>query len=98
MQQFNPGLKDSPPVLPVYWTAPNGFKVFWQMATEHWLNFMQKINDFCDGNGLGRPPESEVENQICAQFPKWACNGETDFAFPPANTTGGRGRCGGCGR
>jgi hypothetical protein len=96
--QFNPGLKDSPPVLPVFWTDPdNGFKIHWHMATEHWTNFMAKINAYTDGNGKDRVAESEVENQICQQLPKWACNGETNFAFPPASvTTSGRQGC--CGR
>lgn len=93
--QFKPGLKDSPPVLPVFWTDPeNQFKIHWNMATEHWLNFMQKINDYSDGNGKSRPAESAVEDQICQQLPKWACNGETDFSFPPA--IGASPRTGGC--
>lgn len=96
MLQFKPGLKDSPPVLPVSWTdSSNNFKIYWNMATEHWTNFMQKINDYCDGNGKGRPPESEVENQICAQLPRWACLGENEEPSFPASI-GTAPRSGGC--
>lgn len=88
--------KNNVPALPVFWTDPtNGHKVYWDTVREHWLTFLQKINDYCDGNNKGRPPESEVENQVCAQFPKWACSGPVE-QFPPGAQNAAASSSGGC--
>jgi len=68
--------RNNVPALPTYWQDPsNGHKVHWDTARVPFLGFMQAINAYCDGNGKGRPSEAEVEDQICAQFPGWACDG-----------------------
>ncbi len=88
--------KNHVPALPVFWLdTENGHKVFWDTVREHWTAFLTKINAYCDGNGKGRPPESEVENQVCAQFPKWACSG-TFEPFPQGAHTAQASSTGGC--
>lgn len=100
MQRFRDGLKTSPPALPVFWQDPeNSHKIYWDTQREYWLGFMKRINDYTDGNGKSRVAESEVEAQICQQFPKWACDGDPENPFPAAlGPTPKGGGCGACGR
>jgi len=94
-------LKDKNNMLavPLFWLdTSNGHKIWWDTAREYWLTFMQKINDYTDGNGKPRVAESEVENQICAQLPAWQCNGEVQNPFPPQAVVVGRTGGGCCGR
>ncbi len=87
--------KNSPPALPVFWMdASNGHRIWWDTAREYWLSFMQRINDYTDGNGKPRVPESDVENQVCAQFPGWACDGPVDTSFPAIAAHKSGGCCG----
>jgi len=89
--------RNNVPALPVQWTdSTNGHKVWWDTARVPFLGFMQKINDYCDGNGKGRPSEAEVEDQVCAQFPGWACDGPvTQQTYDRMVSHGG---CTSCGR
>jgi len=90
--------KTSPPVVPVYWfDETKKHKIYWDTQREYWLGFMQRINEYCDGNGIGRPPESAVEDQICQQFPQWACTGDRPQNVP-AGVTYQRSGCSACGR
>lgn len=88
--------RSSVPALPVAWTdRTNNHKVYWDAAREPFLAFMTRINAYCDGNNKGRPPESEVEEQVCAQFPAWACDGPVNRDIPERNiaTTTGCSSC-----
>lgn len=95
---------DSPPGLPVAWTSPKGTKVHWNTIKEPFASWVQRVWDYCDGNGVERPTEQNMHDVACRQFPGWACEGGRNASTQPIRSMGGiEGhvtvrRCGGCGR
>lgn len=84
------------PSIPVYYTDPgSGTRIPWHTASETFIDFCQRVWAFCDGNNIGRPPESALEEVACAHFPKVYCDGKPAAAPQMVSSGGGCGACGG---
>jgi hypothetical protein len=94
----------SPPGIPVAWVSPKGTKVWWKTTTEPFQEWMNRVFQYCDGNGVERPTEQQLHDTACAVFPGWACEGGRNPNNLGIRKMGGvEGqvhvrRCGGCGR
>ena len=89
---------NSLPVAPAYWRDPvNGHKEEFRSAMQPFSAFLSRVWAYCDANGRERPTQESIENEICAQYPSWACVGE-GYHTPAKNTTTRVGGCRTCGK
>jgi len=89
---------NSLPVAPAVWRDPvNGHKIEFRSGTTPFLTFLSTVWAYCDANGRERPTQEAVENEICTQYPSWACVGE-GYHRPAAHTTQRSGGCRACGK
>lgn len=89
---------NSLPVAPAVWRDPvNGHKEEFRSATQPFSAFLSRVWAYCDANGRQRPSQEDIENEICSQYPSWACVSPDYFSPPreaPAARTSGCRACG----
>lgn len=95
--------RDSLPVTPKSWTAPSGHRVAYDSVRSSWEEFVQKVMNYCDANGIERPALDALENHICEQMPSWACMEEGAYRArqsppKPSRTEQPAKGCGACGK
>lgn len=90
---------NSLPVAPAKWRDPvNGHIEEFRSATQPFSAFLSRVWAYCDANGRTRPTQEEIENEICSQYPSWACVGP-GFHSPTREVAAERtGGCRACGR
>ena len=61
------------------------------------MQWVGKVQAYCAANGLAVPSENDLDDLACSQFPRYVCDGETQFAHAVVqrSTGGGCGSCGG---
>lgn len=90
---------NSLPVAPAFWRDPvNGHKEEFRSATTPFNVFVSKVWDYCDKNNRQRPSQEAIENELCGQWPNWACVGEGFHSPVRTSTTQRSGGCRACGR
>jgi len=89
---------NSLPVAPAAWRDPvNGHKIEFRSGTQPFSAFLSSVWAYCDSNGRERPSQESIENELCGQYPAWACVGE-GYHRPAAATTQRAGGCRSCGK
>lgn len=87
---------NSLPVAPALWRDPvNGHREEFRSATEPFSTFLSRVWAYCDRNGRERPTQEAIEDELCGQYPSWACVGE-GYHAPARATSSGTQRAGGC--
>lgn len=92
---------NSLPVAPAVWKDPvNGHKEEFRSATQPFSSFLSRVWAYCDQNGRERPTQEAIEDEICAQYPSWACVGPGFHSPAPAAQSAphGGGGCRACGK
>lgn len=65
--------RDHLPATPKSWKAPNGTKIAYDSVRQTWEQFVSRVYQYCDANGVAKPSEDELEDHICHQMSSWAC-------------------------
>lgn len=89
---------NSLPVAPAVWKDPvNGHKIEFRSGVQPFSAFLSTVWAYCDANGRERPSQESIENELCGQYPSWACVGE-GYHRPVAEHTQRAGGCRSCGK
>jgi len=87
------------PSIPIFWTHDKT-RIEWRPSTATFYQWVQAVWAFCDGNGLARPTEDQMDELACTQIPSTYCNGGNArhiVARPQHATVQRSGGCGSCG-
>lgn len=87
---------NSLPVAPAVWRDPvNGHKEEFRSSLQPFSAFLSRVWDYCDRNGRERPSQEAIEDEICSQYPSWACVGP-GYHAPARTAAASTQRAGGC--
>lgn len=86
------------PSIPIFWTHGKT-RIEWRPSQTTFYDWANAVYAFCDGNGIARPTEDQLDEMACRQIPSGYCTGggQRHVASPTHTTLGRSGGCGSCG-
>lgn len=87
------------PSIPIFWVHGKT-RIEWRPSDATFYDWINAVWKFCDGNGIPRPSEDELDATACRQIPTSYCSGGSQrhiVARPSHHVVGRSGGCSSCG-
>jgi len=79
----------------------NGHKIPWDSVRHPFDYFVNEVNAYYAGNSRTGPTIDQLQEELCAQLPKWNCTGDPHYhtsSRAMASATHRSGGCSSCGK